>query len=215
MRRAPQITFEFSDVPHHQISPKYVVDKLARSCKHRLYGRADVSRLYRICSLRNLGLSLFEIGRALGDDEWDVTSVLLSHLKAIDAQLTEANTLRSRLTGILVAATGSPDPLTDELLEVMEQMAMMNSEVKQRLLIMVYADIEAGVEHLRKVFGLGPAEITRDPDGNPVHAAIEAGDGVIWLHPESPDFGLASPQTLGGTTGMMAVMVDDVGDGWA
>jgi uncharacterized glyoxalase superfamily protein PhnB len=86
----------------------------------------------------------------------------------------------------------------------------MNSEVKQRLSILVYADIEAGVEYLRNVFGLGPGEITRDLDGNPVHAAIEAGDGVIWLHPESPDFGLASPQTLGGASGMMAVMVNDV-----
>ena len=26
---------------------------------------------------------------------------------------------------------------------------------------------------------------------------MQAGDGVIWLHPESPEFGLASPRSLG------------------
>ena len=37
-----------------------------------------------------------------------------------------------------------------------------------------------------------------------------AGDGVIWLHQESPDFGLASPVTLGAATHCMAVDVEDV-----
>lgn len=34
---------------------------------HRLYGAADVERLYQICLLRRLGLPLGEIGRALDD----------------------------------------------------------------------------------------------------------------------------------------------------
>jgi MerR family transcriptional regulator, thiopeptide resistance regulator len=41
-------------------------------------------------------------------------------------------------------------------------------------------------------------------------AELEAGDGVVWLHPESPEFGLASPATAGVATATMAVMVDDV-----
>lgn len=43
-----------------------------------------------------------------------------------------------------------------------------------------------------------------------VHGEIHAGDGVIWLHRESPEFGLASPRTLGAATASLAVIVDDV-----
>ena len=35
---------------------------------------------------------------------------------------------------------------------------------------------------------------------------------VIWLHPESDEFGLASPARLGAATATMAVKVDDVDD---
>ena len=33
---------------------------------------------------------------------------------------------------------------------------------------------------------------------------------MVWLHPEAPAFGIASPRTLGGSTASVAVMVDDV-----
>jgi uncharacterized glyoxalase superfamily protein PhnB len=43
-----------------------------------------------------------------------------------------------------------------------------------------------------------------------VHAELEAGDGVLWLHPEAPSFKLASPMTVGAATATTAVIVDDV-----
>ena len=61
-----------------------------------------------------------------------------------------------------------------------------------------------------RVFGLGPGELTRDDDGNVVHGELQAGDGVVWLHPEAPAFGLTSPRSLGASTASVAVMVDDV-----
>jgi uncharacterized glyoxalase superfamily protein PhnB len=51
---------------------------------------------------------------------------------------------------------------------------------------------------------------TRDSDGKVVHAEIHAGDGVIWLHPESETYDLASPRSVGSATAGVAVMVDDV-----
>ena len=41
-----------------------------------------------------------------------------------------------------------------------------------------------------------------------MHGELQAGDGVVWLHPELPGAGLASPRTLGGATGSVAVVVD-------
>lgn len=43
-----------------------------------------------------------------------------------------------------------------------------------------------------------------------VHGEVYAGDGVIWMHREAPEFGLASPASLGAATHCMAVHVDDL-----
>ena len=87
---------------------------------------------------------------------------------------------------------------------------MLDTTVQRRISILVYSDLEAAYDFLVRVFGLGPGELTRDDEGNVVHGELHAGDGVVWLHPESPAFGLASPRSLGATTASMAVMVDDV-----
>ena len=87
---------------------------------------------------------------------------------------------------------------------------MLETNINRRISILVYADIEAAHNYLIRVFGLGPGEIMRDPDGNVVHAEIQAGDGEVWLHMESDEFDLHAPKTLGGSSSTMAVMVDDV-----
>ena len=87
---------------------------------------------------------------------------------------------------------------------------MLETTLNRRIAILVYEDLEAAFEYLIRVFGFGPGELMRDPDGNVVHAEIHAGDGEFWLHMESEPFGLRSPKHLGGASGTMAVMVDDV-----
>ena len=87
---------------------------------------------------------------------------------------------------------------------------MLESSVQSRISILVYTDLEAMFAELTDVFGLGPGRLTRDDSGRVVHGELHAGDGMIWLHPESPQFGLSSPRTLGATTATTAVMVDDV-----
>lgn len=182
---------------------------------HRLYSAADVERLYRICLLRRLGLPLGEIGRALDDPAWNLHAAMRGHLADLDRRLEAGGRLRGRLTHLMSTvgtdAGGSPpSPPTDELLDLLEEMTMLDTTVQRRISILVYADLHAAHDFLTTVFGLGPGELTRDGDGNVVHGEIQAGDGVVWLHPEAPAFGLSSPRTLGGATATMAVMVDDV-----
>ncbi len=176
---------------------------------HRLYDEATVERLYRICVLRRLGMSLREIEAALDGDDWSLADVLRSHLSDLEARLLAANRLRSGLLQLLADTDSSDDP-TDHLMEVLNEMTTFERDIEQRIQILVYADLEAALHHLVEVFDLGPGELTRDGDGTPVHGTVDAGDGVIWLHPESPEFGLASPRTLGAATASVAVMVDDV-----
>jgi DNA-binding transcriptional MerR regulator/uncharacterized glyoxalase superfamily protein PhnB len=173
---------------------------------HRVYRDADVERLYQIVELRRLGLSLGEIRRALEQGTRPLSDVMRRRLAELDRRLEATNRHRNRLRTLLASARLD----RDDLLDLLEEATMLDTNVQRRISILVYADLGAAFRYLTDVFGLGPGEITRTPDGEPVHAAIEAGDGVLWLHPESAKHGLASPRHAGVSTAMMAVIVDDV-----
>lgn len=177
---------------------------------HRLSTAADVEHLYRICMLRRLGLPLGEISRALDDPAWNLRAAMASHLRDLDRRLEATARLRGRLARLVAAMGTGGDPVTEDLLDLLEEMAMLDTTVQRRISILVYADLEAAYDYLVRVFGLGPGQLTRDAEGRVVHGEIQAGDGVIWLHPECPEFGLSSPRSLGAVTASVAVMVDDV-----
>ncbi|TWP53351.1 MerR family transcriptional regulator [Lentzea tibetensis] len=172
---------------------------------HRLYDEADVQRLYRICLLRRIGLHLDDIASALDDPGWDLEHALRRHLDLVDHRLAVSGQLRKRLAAMLAAFP----PKTSDVLETMEEMVMLDTAVQRRISILVYEDIAAAHAHLVGVFGLGEGRLDF-ADGVCVHGEVQAGDGVIWLHRVSPEFGLASPKTLGASTATTAVMVEDV-----
>jgi MerR family transcriptional regulator, thiopeptide resistance regulator len=177
---------------------------------HRLYSTADVERLYRIGLLRRLGFPLAEIGRILDDSARSLQAAIGRHLEALHERQEAIAHLRARLGELLKTIAAGEDLAIEGLLDVVEEMTMLDSTVQRRISYLVYTDLEAAYEHLVRVFGLGPGELTRDADGRVVHGELQAGDGVIWLHPESPQFGLASPRTAGAATAGTAVMVEDV-----
>src|SRR5438552_2701450 len=177
---------------------------------HRLYADADVERLYRICLLRRIGLPLGEIGRALDDPAWSLGPAMTAHLHDLERRLEAGGRLRARLAHLVGSVAAHDGPLTDQLLAVLEEMTMLDNTVQRRISILVYADLEAAHEYLVRVFGLGPGELHRDDEGRVVHGELQAGDGVVWLHREAPEFGMASPRSLGAVTASVAVMVDDV-----
>ncbi len=194
---------------HHYEAIRLLTPVGRTQAGYRIYDDALVERIYRICVLRRFGMSLSEIGRALDDDEWSLATALSAHLDDVEKRLAAASRLRASLVQLLAETKTDGDP-TAILMEVLTDMTTLDQPVQQRIQILVYTDLEAALDYLIAVFGLGPGELTRDADGAPVHASVDAGDGVIWLHPESAEFGLASPQTLGAATAMVAVMVDDV-----
>jgi DNA-binding transcriptional MerR regulator len=177
---------------------------------HRLYGDEDVERLYRICLLRRLGLPLDQIGKALDDPAWSLRAAMSAHLGELDRRLEAGTRLRGRLGHLVATLADGDGDLAADLLRVMEEMTMLDTTVQRRIQILVYADLEAAHDWLVRVFGLGAGELTRDEQGRVVHAELQAGDGVVWLHPETEAFGLASPRTAGVATASVAVMVDDV-----
>ena len=181
---------------------------------HRLYDDTDVQRLYRVCLLRRVGLPLAEIGKALDESGWDLRHAMLAHLDLVDHQQAIGAALRRRLAAMVSATdpehSSTESPSTTQLLKTMEDMTMLDDIVHRRISILVYDDIATMHAWLVRVFGLGAGRLERDGEGRCVHGEVQAGDGVIWLHQVSPQFGLASPKTLGAATGTTAVMVEDV-----
>jgi MerR family transcriptional regulator, thiopeptide resistance regulator len=187
------------------VSPSYRSDG-----GHRVYRDADVERLYRVCMLRRLGLPLAQITDALKAAPGTATAILTAHLDELDRRLETEQRLRSRLASLLSHTSGEMADRGHDLLEVLEDMTAVDTGVQRRISILVYADLEAAYTYLTRVFGLGEGELTRDGTGRVVHAELQAGDGVLWLHNETEEWALASPQRVGSATGMVAVLVDDV-----
>lgn len=96
---------------------------------HRLYDEASVQRLYRVCALRSLGVSLLEIRRLI-DDGASLASILEQHLARVEKQVEELTQLRDRLRQLC----RRPDAQvgTDELLRTIEAMSLLERHVAAR-----------------------------------------------------------------------------------
>ena len=174
---------------------------------HRLYTPDDVARLYRISSLRRLGFPLEHIARVLDDPQWQLAQLVQRHLADISRRVDLALALRSRLDAMSTVLARNDNPSTDELFAALEEMTMLDATVHSTTALLVYDDLPAAHEYLVRVFGLTAGPLHRDGDGRAVHAEVRAGNQVIWLHPSAE--GYQSPRTLGATTGMTVVAVDD------
>lgn len=170
-----------------------------------MYSDDDVERLYRICLLRGLGFSLNDIREVLDDPAWNLQAALKAHLHELDRRAGATARVRSRVSGLLAPLETAAAPVTADLLGAMEEMTDLEPSMHQRISILVYRDVEEAYEYLIWVFALGPGRLTRDEAGRVVHGEVQAGDGVVWLHPEREEFDLASPRSLGAGTSSVAV----------
>ncbi|MGH2776460.1 MAG: MerR family transcriptional regulator [Actinomycetota bacterium] len=88
---------------------------------HRIYTDADVQRLYRIISLRQLGFPLADITSIIESDD-DPRAAVRRHLDGVEEQIELQQELRERLGAILGVLDSSEEPSTKQLLEIMEVM---------------------------------------------------------------------------------------------
>jgi len=91
---------------------------------YRLYAAEDVERLYRILALRQLGVSLQEIGDVMRG-EGDLGSLLARQQQAVAIQLELYRTLQWKL-GQLVKALGDDGNRTERFIETMEAITKMD-----------------------------------------------------------------------------------------
>ena len=85
---------------------------------HRVYGEADVQRLYRIVSLRSLGFPLDAIAAALDHEDFDPRAAVEDHLARLEAQMEQQRQLQARLRRLLERLD------TEDFLTTIEEMTM-------------------------------------------------------------------------------------------
>jgi DNA-binding transcriptional MerR regulator len=85
---------------------------------HRVYGDADVRRLYRIVSLRSLGFPLEAIAAALDQEDFDARAAVEDHLARLEDQIDQQRRLRVTLRQLLERLD------TDDFLTTIEEMTM-------------------------------------------------------------------------------------------
>ena len=71
-------------------------------------------------------------------------------------------------------------------------------------------DAGAAIEFYKKVFGATEKMRMAEPDGKVGHAEIEIGNARIMISDEYPELDVLGPQSRGGTTAGLHLLVDDV-----
>ena len=90
---------------------------------HRLYSGPDVTKLYRIAALRDLGLSLEDIARWFEQGD-DPEKLVRRHLEEVQRQLDLNERLRDRLVQILEALNRQEEPDAESFIRTVEVMTM-------------------------------------------------------------------------------------------
>lgn len=173
---------------------------------HRTYDAATLAALYRILLLRRLGTPVSEVDPAPGD----LLDTVRHHVTDLDEQMTSLARQREHARRVEDTLVRHGDPTDEELLSLLAGVSGDRPAPTRRLTLLVYRDLAAVAEYLVATFGFSGPSLTRDEGGTVVHAELSAGDGLIWLHREAAEFGLASPAAHGVATACMAVDVDDV-----
>jgi DNA-binding transcriptional MerR regulator len=121
---------------HHYDSIGLLVPSLRSAAGYRLYDRANIERLHRIQALRQLGLSLADIGTALSGPELPLAELIDRQLVQIDRELARAERLRGKLIQLRAQLTSGHPPDLAEWLDTLELMTMYENyfsteEIKQ------------------------------------------------------------------------------------
>ena len=111
---------------HHYDELGLLVPTRRSRAGHRLYGEADVRRLYRALVLRRLGFPLQDIAGYLERGGFDLRAALKRQLEDLERHMQAQQELRGRLSRIVEAIDVAEEPSVEQLIDNME--AMMDAE---------------------------------------------------------------------------------------
>lgn len=109
---------------HHYDAIGLLSPSLRSDAGYRLYDRANIERLHRIQALRQLGLSLADIGKALSGTELPLAELIDRQIAQLDRELAQATHLRQRLRQLRRQLQAGQSPDLAEWLDTLEMMTM-------------------------------------------------------------------------------------------
>lgn len=109
---------------HHYDAIDLLVPSVRSAAGYRLYDRANVERLHRIQALRQLGLSLADIGTALSGPQAPLADVIDKQIAQLDRELAQAARLRERLLALRAQLASGQSPDLADWLDTLELMTM-------------------------------------------------------------------------------------------
>ncbi|MGY3038901.1 DNA-binding transcriptional MerR regulator [Rhodanobacter sp. TND4EL1] len=109
---------------HHYDAIGLLIPSLRSAAGYRHYDRANIERLHRIQALRQLGLSLADIGKALSGPLRPLAEVVDQQIARIDRDLAEGARLRERLAHLRQQLTDGQSPDLADWLDTLELMTM-------------------------------------------------------------------------------------------
>lgn len=110
-----------------------LLDRPSRTAgKQRSYDERDVRRLYRICALRDLGLSLSEIGQMLTRDRTSFGAVLRAHRTRVDVEIQRLRRLGTLLEAACARSnTGADSASVLGTIEAMSRVSRRGTVVEK------------------------------------------------------------------------------------
>lgn len=149
---------------------------------HRRYSADDVARLQQIVSLRQLGLSLAEIGACLASGTVSPAEVVERHLARVREQVELQRQLCDRLEQVARTLRESGSASVDDLLQAIEVTRMLEKYTPEQRALFEERARTVGQERIREVEAAWPvliaevrAEMTAgtDPSSERVRALAE------------------------------------------
>ncbi|MFO1077554.1 MAG: MerR family transcriptional regulator [Planctomycetota bacterium] len=147
---------------------------------HRLYGEADVQRLFRIRSLVQIGFSLDEVAACLQRPDFSPERALALHLERLRARIAAAERLCQRLESLSARLGEEGSVSVGEFLETIEAMTMLDKYYSEAQLEKLHGRRqELGDEAIRAVEAEWPQLIARvraemDKGTDPKDPAVQA-----------------------------------------
>jgi len=97
---------------------------------YRLYGEADVERLYQVLARRQLGLPLDAVGAVL-DGQSSIGELLKRHRAYLDRQLVAMRTLRAQLSTMTTVSQGAGSGSVTDFLDLIRKVITVDGTVKK------------------------------------------------------------------------------------
>lgn len=117
--------------------------------RHRMYSEADLERLQRIMSLRELGFSLDDIRSSLDQPEYALFPLVTLHIQRLDEQLQLQQQLRRRLEAVRTRLESGEYVDSSQFFEIMGAIHMLEKYLTPDQVSTLQASHRQDTENLR------------------------------------------------------------------